>query len=86
MEFPRGLLCTENLEFRLQISVWDNWQNFNKGPTPVAVAQWVRCGRGSDRVVHTGGSSPAKNSCQFFSAMIFISVLLDLMDFSDIVI
>ena len=44
----------------------------------MAIAQWVRCGSSSHRVVHAGGSN-------FFSAMIFISVLLGLMYFRDIV-
>ena len=50
-------------------------------------AQWVRRGSSSHRVAHGGGSSPGGNSYQIFSsAMNFISVLLGLMDFSDIVI
>ena len=52
----------------------------------MAVAQWVRRGSSSHRVVHPGGSSPGGDSCLIFSAMIFISVLLGPMDTSDIVI
>ena len=37
-------------------------------------------------MVQAEGSSPGGDIYQFFSAMIFISVLLGLMDFSDIVI
>ena len=37
-------------------------------------------------MVRAEGSSPGGDIYQFFSAMIFISVLLGLMDFSDIVI
>ena len=37
-------------------------------------------------MVHAGGFSPGRDSYQIFSAMIFISVLLGLMDFSDIVV
>ena len=52
----------------------------------MVVAQWVRRGSSSHRVVHAGGSIPGGDSYQFFSAMIFISVLLGLMSFSGIVI
>ena len=69
------------------IFVCHNQQNFNKGFTPVTVAQWVRRGSSSHRVVHAGGSIPVGDSYQIcYSAMIFISVLLGLMDFSYIVI
>ena len=47
--------------------------------TPVAVAQWIRCGSSSHRVVHAGGLNPGGDSYQFFF------VLLYLMYFSDIV-
>ena len=43
-------------------SVCDNQQNFNKGFTPVAVAQWVRRGSSSHRVVDAGGLSPGGDS------------------------
>ena len=52
----------------------------------MAVAQWVRRWRNGHWVVQAEGSIPSGDICQFFSAMIFISVLLGLMDFSDIVI
>ena len=53
----------------------------------MAVAQWVRRGSSSHRVVHAGGSSPGGDSDQiFFSSMIYISVLLGLMGFSNIVV
>ena len=48
------------------IFVCDNLQNFSKGFTPVAVAQWVGCGSDSHRVVHAGGSRPGGDSYQFF--------------------
>ena len=48
----------------------------------MVVAQWVR----RHRIVQVEGSSPSGDIYDFFSAMIFISVLLGLMDFSDIVI
>ena len=52
----------------------------------MAVAQWVRGWISDHRVMQAEGSSPGGDSYQtFFSAMIFISVLLDLIDFSDIV-
>ena len=52
----------------------------------MAVAQWVRSWNSGHRVVQAEGSSPGGDTYQtFFSAMIFISVLLGLMDFSDIV-
>ena len=47
------------------ISVCDNYQNFKKGFTPVAVAQWVRRGSSSHRVVHTGGSIPGGFICKW---------------------
>ena len=53
----------------------------------MAVAQWVRRWSSGHRVVQAEGSSPGGNIREIlFSAMIFISVLLGLMDFSDIVI
>ena len=48
----------------------------------LAVAQWVRRWSGCHRVVQAEGSA---TYTKYFSAMIFISVLLGLMDFSDIV-
>ena len=52
----------------------------------MAVAQWVRRCSSDYRVVHVEGSSPGGDTYQtFLSAMIFILVLLDLIDFSDIV-
>ena len=52
----------------------------------MAVAQWVRRCNSDHRVVQAEGSSPGRDTYQtFFSAMIFISVLLGLIDFSDIV-
>ena len=52
----------------------------------MAVAQWVRRLSDDYRVVQAEGSSPGGDTYQtFFSAMIFISVLLGLIDFSDIV-
>ena len=35
--------------------------------------------------VHAGGSSPVLDPFQYFHPMVFISVLLGLMDFNDIV-
>ena len=53
----------------------------------MAVAQWVRRWSSDHRVVQAEGSSPGGDTYQtFFSATIFISVLLGLIDFSDIVI
>ena len=52
----------------------------------MAAAQWVRRWGSEHRVVQAEGSSPGGDTYQaFFSAMIFISVLSGLMDFSDIV-
>ena len=52
----------------------------------MAVAQWVRRWGSEHSVVQVGGSSSGEDTNQaFFSAMIFISVLSGLMDFSDIV-
>ena len=52
----------------------------------MAVAQWVRHWSSDHRVVQAEGLSPGVNVYQtFFSAMIFISVLLVLIEFSDIV-
>ena len=49
------------------------------------VAQWVRRWSSDHRVVQAEGSSPGGDTYQtFFSAMIFISVLSGLIDFSDI--
>ena len=52
----------------------------------MAVALWVRPWSSGHRVVQAEGSSLGGDMYQFFSAMIFISVLLGLMDLSDIVI
>ena len=54
----------------------------------MTVAQWVKCWSSGHRVVRAErSSSPGRDTYQIFiSAMIFISVLLGLMDFSDIVI
>ena len=53
----------------------------------MAVAQWVRRWSSDHRVMQAEGSSPGGDSYQtlFFSAMILISVLLGLINFSDIV-
>ena len=52
----------------------------------MAVAQWVRRWSSDHRVVQTEGSSPGGDTYQtFFSAMIFISVLLGLIEINDIV-
>ena len=51
----------------------------------MAVAQWVRRWNSDHRVVQAEGSSSGGDTCQNFSAMIFISVFLGLIDFSDIV-
>ena len=52
----------------------------------MAIAEWVRRWSSGHRVVQAEGSSPSGDIYQFFSAMIFISVLLGLIDFSDLVI
>ena len=49
----------------------------------MAVAQWVRRWSSDHRVVQVEGSN--RVTALFFSAMIFVSVLLGLIDFSDIV-
>ena len=52
----------------------------------MAVAQWIRRWSSNHRVMQAEGSSPGGDTYQtFFSAMIFFSVLLGLIDFSDIV-
>ena len=53
----------------------------------MAEAQWVRRWSSDNRVVQAEGSSPGGDTYHkhFFSVMIFISVLLGLIDFSDIV-
>ena len=53
----------------------------------MAVAQWVRRWNSGHRMVQVEGLSPGGDVLGLFSsAVIFISVLLCLMDFSDIVI
>ena len=52
----------------------------------MAVAQWVKRWSSVHRAVQAECSSPNKDIHLFFSAVIFISVLLGLMGFSDIVI
>ena len=52
----------------------------------MAVAQSVRRWSSGHRVVQAKGSSPDGDIYEFFSAMIFISVLSGVMDFNDIVI
>ena len=67
--------------------MFNNQQNFKVSFSTVAVAQWVKRWTTGHRVVQAEGSSPGGDIYEFcFSAMIFISVLLGLMDFSDIVI
>ena len=52
----------------------------------MAVAQWVRRWSSDHRVVQAEGSGPGEDTSQtLLSEMIFISVLLGLIDFSDIV-
>ena len=52
----------------------------------MAVAQWVSHWSSDHRVVQAEGSSPGGDTHEtFFSGMIFFSVLLGLIDFSDIV-
>ena len=48
------------------------------------VAQWVRRWSSGHRVVQAEGSSPGGDIYQFLFSNNFISVLLGLMDFSDI--
>ena len=68
------------------ISVCDNLQNFVTSFSTVAVIQWVRRWSSGHRVVQAEGSSLGGDIYQiFFSAMMFISVLLGLIDFSDTV-
>ena len=52
----------------------------------MAVVQWVRRWSCGHRVVQAEGSSPGGDIYHSFSAMIFISVLLGLMDVGDTVI
>ena len=52
----------------------------------MAVAQSVTHWSSGHRVVQAEVSSPGRDTYHVFQQMIFISVLLDLMDFSDIVI
>ena len=69
------------------ISVCDNQQNFTDNFSLVVVAQWVSQWSIDHRVVQVEGSSPGGNTYQiFYSEIVFISVFLGLMDFSDIVI
>ena len=51
----------------------------------MAVAHCVRRWNSDHSVVQAEGSSPGGDTYQNFPAMIFISVLLGLIDFSDIV-
>ena len=67
-------------------SVCHNKQNFNKGFTIVAVAQWVRRGSKSQGGACWRFEPGWRLLPNYFSAMIFISVLLGLTEFSDIVI
>ena len=57
-----------------------NKQDFNKGFTPVAAAQWDRCGSSSHKVVYAGISSPGWRFLPDFFTNDFFSVLLGLMD------
>ena len=51
----------------------------------MAAAQWVRHWSGDHRVVQVEDSSPGgRHISNIFSAMIFISVLFGLIDFSDV--
>ena len=52
----------------------------------MAVVQWVRRWKSGYRMMQAEGSSPGGDIYQLFSAMIFISVLLAPIDFSDILI
>ena len=52
----------------------------------MAAAEWVRRWSSGHRVVQAEDSSPGGHTHQFFSAVIFISVLSGLIDFSDTVI
>ena len=52
----------------------------------MVVAQWVRHWSSGHRVVQAEGLSPGGDIYQILPAMIFISVLLGLMDFSNAVI
>ena len=67
------------------ISACDNQQNFIVGFSTVVVVQWIRRWSSGHCVVQAEGSSPGGYIYQFFSTMIFITVLLGIMDFSDIV-
>ena len=51
----------------------------------MAVAQWVRHWSSDHRVVQVEVPARVETLIKHFSAMIFISVLLGLIDFSDIV-
>ena len=51
----------------------------------MAVAQWVRRWNSDHKVVQAEGPSRDRDTYQTFSAMTFISVLLGLIDFSNIV-
>ena len=57
----------------------------NKISQTVAAAQCVMRWNSDHRVAQAEGSSPGGDTYQNFSAMIFISVLLGLIGFSDIV-
>ena len=76
LEFPMRTAMQEKSRVSSAIS----------GFSTVALAQWVRRWDSGHRVVQAEGSSPCEDTYQFFAAMIFISVLLSLMDFIDIVI
>ena len=52
----------------------------------MAVAQWARRWSSNNRVVQPEFRARVEIYTKFFQAMIFISVLLGLIDFSDIVI
>ena len=52
----------------------------------MAVAEWVRGGNNSHRGCTLEDRNRVETLTIFFSAMVFISVLLGLMNFSDIVI
>ena len=67
--------------------VCDHLQNFMTSFSTVAVALWARRWSSGHRMVQAEGSSPGGDIYQFlFSAMIFISVLLGIINFNDIVI
>ena len=86
LEFPMRTVMHWKSRVLSAISVCNNLQNFKIGFSTVAVPQWLRVGLVITGCCKLKVRDRVELFTKLFSAMIFISVLLGLMDFSDIVI